>query len=378
MLIASFLQKRLLGAVKDKQDRMFRQVILVYILESYKKNDIFPVFSTLLGMGVKKNLKSPDVYLRRSAIVALGSSEFSFGNIKKLESCLKSSDFYTRKAAAGSLASLTLEHDKGNLRKLNQDLVKMHKSIRESLAWLYYYRRLDIGIFTIPKSKRNFSFLKKEKISPKELLAVKSAIQVSPHSSFFYELASIYFRIKEYKKAKNMLKKALDYSEKKAKKDMQNLDKFRSYTLLGKIYMNEKKYKQALTYLQKAQKENPFSYQIQKYLANCYFSLRNFSKAKDHYYSSHLASPEKENKKFAALWDSLGSKHFTQKKNLIPGARGYFLPYLAHDYLKNGKKSQCIEIFRLIKEIVDLRRDFFREGVFRSLYHHPWIKKLPK
>ena len=377
-VLCHFLQKRLNGPVQDRQDRMFRQVILIYLLEIFKGQGIFPILSSLLDKAMGNILKSKDIHLQRAGVMALGSSKFSFGNIKKLKTLLKSSDFYTRKAAAGSLASLLLEYDKEKLPQLNQNIKKMDKSIRESVAWVYYYRRLKIGLVYLFKIRRmkKLSFLKKKKISAKEWIALKSAIQIFPHPRFFYETSSLFFREKKYFQAQKMAKKAILYSQGE-NNVLQNMEEFHSNILLGNIYMRQKKYSKALSYLQKAEKENPFFYLAQKYLADCYLSIKDFPKSRKHYYFAYLCQPDKEHYALAELWKSFGPTHFSQKKHLVL-EEGYLLPYIAFDHLTKNRKKECIKILQIMHEIVGLRQEFFATGVFHDLCNHPWVRRLPE
>ena len=316
---------------------------------------------------------------------------YGFGkkkNIEKLKPYLYSPDFYSRKLAATSLGILTLKYRPRKLFKLNEILKNRVPSIRESVAFAYLHSSFEINIADISsilKSKdstygKKYGYGKFESNKYK-LRALHSALDIYPHSTFFYELACILRKQNKWREAEKLLKKALKYIKEENEGNAQEIESknLPCFDLLSKIYCENRNYKQCLYYLEKMEEINPLDRFLQMNLAKMY-SFSRFRKSwKSEFCQccSYLCDPKEANESFAQSWKNFSPNYFSHKKNLY-GKGDSLLPALAYYYLKNKKIKTCIKIFQIIREIVDLRRDFFSRGVFSSLRNHPWVQKLPK
>ena len=385
------LEKFFSAPCKNLGDRMLKQMMLVYsmnFLNMASDKRAFILFYNTISKCLHQNLKNKNEYLRKAAIVASawGKSE----NIKRINPYLESTDSYTQKAAFGTLATLLLKHDKEKLSNLNRRLKKMPKSFRKNVAWQYYYSDKKESIvhvsFLIHSNQSTYDFgkvyLYKEACRLKEkklhkIFSLQKAIDIYPHSDFFYESARTFCKKEKWKKAKSMLKKSLEFAQKENDSTLE-YKKNRAMGLLANIYFSQKNYGKSLFYLKKLEKVNPFDYDLQMHLGYAYSLMGESSKSWKYYSKAYLCQPQKIRDSLFDSWKASDLKKFSKKENLKKPNEKSLLFAMAYYYLRNKDRHRCINIFKIIREFIHLPRNFFESGVFHHLFDHPWVQSLPR
>ena len=344
---------------------------------SHNKKNFIRMFRFILPsilIKLKRALNSKDPAIVRSSLTGL----LWMGNrdiIDHIYPYLRSSRMDIRRAAAATIAYLTIRYQPDKLLQLQEILLDMPLEVRKSAAYGYYntiqsymvFQAEGHGHLTSELAYREYLQYFQEAIQRKSqekinlwLLALKSADALHPSVCYRYESALILKYLKDFRGADSQIQKALELTF--GKNHIINHDKFRCLLLRSKLYFEMHQYKKALSYLRASFSEYLFDAKSHLLLAKILKKLARRGEKK-------------------ALWRAYLCSHsskawFKLIDHKIKNA-GYSGAFTLAEYSSTHWKSANIEAQDSYSSFVEKshKRDFYKFSK-KMLKDHPLVSEF--
>lgn len=305
--------------IHTESDREFSQLCLLsmgwmanlFIQSAVRSQDQDKLKLCGLGLvpvqnGLLSALKRPEKGIHSAAIAAI----LWVGDVRTIEEVrpfLESDDAYTSRAAALTIAGLTMRYKPSSGLAFREEMEKYPAWVREGAALGYeesiaYHVRalIPIDVFVGCDLDRQyelfFRYLKfaitrqSARVLENWLTALRHAGKISPNPRYHYESALILRHLKRMEEAQQHIAAALTMLETHEVEGKETL-KLHSVLLSGEMRREERQYDNALDILEELSREFPFSAVVHYEMAHTYEEMGMLEKAWAHFGTSYLCDP---------------------------------------------------------------------------------------